>query len=48
MANTNPTAADVRAWAVEKGLAKPTRGRLSRDAIAAYNKSHKHPFAAAS
>ncbi len=35
------SADEVRVWAVEKGLAKPTRGRLSNGAVEAYNKAHK-------
>lgn len=42
---TTPTAADVRTWAVAKGLAKPSRGRLSLAAIDAYNARHKRKFA---
>ncbi len=41
---TKPSAADVREWAVAKGLAKPTRGRLPKSAIAAYNAKHKRKF----
>lgn len=41
---TKPTAADVRVWAVERGLAKPSRGRLSTSAIDAYNKAHRNKF----
>ena len=37
---TDVTAADVRAWAILKGLAKATRGKLSRACIEAYNKAH--------
>ena len=37
----------VRAWAVEQGLAKPTRGRLSKAAIEAFDAQHpKAPYQA--
>lgn len=41
---TKPTAADVRVWAVSRDLAKLGRGRLSREAIAAYNARHKAKY----
>lgn len=43
-ATATPTASDVREWAVRKGLAKPSRGRLSRAAIDAYNARHKRKY----
>ena len=39
---TKPTSASVREWAAKKGLAiAGARGRLSKDAIGAYNKAHR-------
>lgn len=41
-----PTSAEVRAWAVSKGLAAAGRGRLSLAAVDAYNRAHKVPYGA--
>jgi hypothetical protein len=35
-----PDSRAVRAWAVENGYAIPGRGRLSVDAVAAFNRAH--------
>lgn len=42
--STKVTAADVRTWAVKNGLAKPGRGRLSKEAVAKYNAKHRVKF----
>ena len=36
-----PDSREVREWAIQQGLAQPTRGRLSKDAIVAFNRAHK-------
>lgn len=38
---SRPPSTEVRLWAVANGLASPTRGRLSKYAIAEFNKAHK-------
>jgi len=35
-----PSSREVREWAVAQGLAVPGRGRLSTDAVAAFNRAH--------
>ena len=35
------SAAEVRAWALDRGLTVGARGRLSADVIEAFNKAHR-------
>lgn len=37
----NVTASEVRTWAVNKGLAKVGKGRLSLNVVSEFNSSHK-------